>query len=250
MQFPEIVAHRGDTEHFPENSLDAIQAAIDDGVAYVEFDVHLSRDQVPVVIHDADLRRVAGREASVFDLTAAELGQVDIGKDPRFSGLIEQCLLPTLADVVDVLRLYPHVTAFVELKRASLAHFGVDVMLQAVLDVLAPVREHCVLISFSFEAMWRARELGVPRIGWVMECYDAPSLTQASALAPDYLFIDVEQLSSVGMLECGPWQWVAYEITDATVATALFARGISHIESSLPGVLSDALGAYRQDDIE
>lgn len=249
MRFPELVAHRGDTEHFPENSLAALQAAIDDGVGYVEFDVHLSRDQVPVVIHDFDLKRCAGRDERVCDLSAVELTQVDIGKHSRFAGLIDACRLPSLAEVVDLLRLYPHVTAFVELKRRSLDHFGVDTMLDQVLQVLAPVREHCVVISFSAEAVVRARAHGVGRIGWVMERYDPSSLAQARAMSPEFVFIDVEQLPATGEVESGAWQWVAYEVIDAGMAMALVGRGIDLIESSLPGLLSTALEGYRQEPV-
>jgi glycerophosphoryl diester phosphodiesterase len=49
------------------------------GADGIEFDVRLSRDGVPVVIHDADLRRVGARADQVSSLTAAELGQCDIG---------------------------------------------------------------------------------------------------------------------------------------------------------------------------
>ena len=58
---PEIVAHRGDAEHFPENTLPALESAVQLGSRYGEVDVQLTSDRVPVVFHDADLARVAGR---------------------------------------------------------------------------------------------------------------------------------------------------------------------------------------------
>ena len=68
------IAHRGDWRLAPENSLEAlILAAGIDGVDGVEFDVRLSRDGVPVLLHDETLERVQGRDAAVTDLTAAEL---------------------------------------------------------------------------------------------------------------------------------------------------------------------------------
>ena len=57
---PEIVAHRGDAEHFPENSLPALEAAWRLGLRFAEFDVQLSADGVPYVIHDASLDRTTG----------------------------------------------------------------------------------------------------------------------------------------------------------------------------------------------
>jgi glycerophosphoryl diester phosphodiesterase len=68
------LAHRGDWRAAPENSLAAMAAALAlprcDGL---EFDVRGSRDGVPVLLHDASLRRVQGVAADVTDLTAAEL---------------------------------------------------------------------------------------------------------------------------------------------------------------------------------
>ena len=73
------LAHRGDWRNAPENSIAAMVAAIAapdcDGL---EFDVRLSADRVPVVIHDATLARVQGRPDRVDALTAAELGALGV----------------------------------------------------------------------------------------------------------------------------------------------------------------------------
>src|SRR5262245_20012933 len=76
---PLIIAHRGDSIHAPENTLAAIRAAVEAGADGVEFDVRLAKDGVPVVIHDASLKRVAGVDLKVADLTSAELGTIDVG---------------------------------------------------------------------------------------------------------------------------------------------------------------------------
>ncbi|OGN84626.1 MAG: hypothetical protein A2X23_11500 [Chloroflexi bacterium GWC2_73_18] len=73
------LAHRGDWRSAPENSVGALIAATRlPGVDGVEFDVRAARDGVPVVIHDADLRRVQGLRARVRDLSAAELGRLGV----------------------------------------------------------------------------------------------------------------------------------------------------------------------------
>lgn len=86
---PLRLAHRGDHRHLPENSLAAVVAGASarhsDGV---EFDVHLSGDGVPVVIHDPTLERVQHVAARVDEMTAAELHR---------SGV------PSLADVLAAL---------------------------------------------------------------------------------------------------------------------------------------------------
>ena len=56
---PHLIAHRGNAAEFPENTLPAFESALELGVRNIEFDVQLTSDKVPVVIHDADLKRVA-----------------------------------------------------------------------------------------------------------------------------------------------------------------------------------------------
>jgi glycerophosphoryl diester phosphodiesterase len=76
---PLIIGHRGDSAHAPENTLAALQMAIDKGADGVEFDVRLSVDNVPVVIHDATLDRTGGRRGIISELTADELAKIDVG---------------------------------------------------------------------------------------------------------------------------------------------------------------------------
>ena len=91
----------------PENTLAAFSRAISDGADGIEFDVRLSRDQVPVVIHDASLKRTGLVDRYVAELTAAELQQIDVGRwfaerrqTPAESFIGEK--LPTLAQVFEL----------------------------------------------------------------------------------------------------------------------------------------------------
>jgi glycerophosphoryl diester phosphodiesterase len=79
----------------PENTLASFAAAIDLGALYIETDVHASRDGVAMISHDPSLRRVAGIDEEVADLTVVELQQVDLGGGHR---------MPTLSDA---LRAFP-----------------------------------------------------------------------------------------------------------------------------------------------
>jgi len=74
-----ILGHRGSSATAPENTLAAFSQALHDGADGIEFDVRLSRDGVPVVIHDATLKRTGRIDQPVSELTAAELQQVDVG---------------------------------------------------------------------------------------------------------------------------------------------------------------------------
>jgi len=76
---PLIIAHRGASALAPENTIAAFTRAIDAGSDGVEFDVRLSKDGVPVVVHDATLLRTTGINERVADLTAEQLSRVDAG---------------------------------------------------------------------------------------------------------------------------------------------------------------------------
>ena len=77
--FPLIIGHRGASAVAPENTLAAFERALADGADGIEFDVRLARDGVPVVIHDATLRRTAAIDAPIASLSSSDLSAVDVG---------------------------------------------------------------------------------------------------------------------------------------------------------------------------
>ena len=76
---PLVIAHRGASFDAPENTLAAFERALADGADGLEFDVRLAADGVPVVIHDATLRRTAGRQVSIASLSSSALASVEVG---------------------------------------------------------------------------------------------------------------------------------------------------------------------------
>lgn len=78
MREPLIIGHRGASAFAPENTLTAFKSAILAGADGIEFDVRLSGDGVPVVIHDDTLYRTHGLRRRVADLSAKELGDLGV----------------------------------------------------------------------------------------------------------------------------------------------------------------------------
>lgn len=76
---PLVVAHRGDSCNFPENTLEAVKGAIALGVDVIELDVHRSADDVAVIIHDRDLKRTTGQSGRIDSMNAAEIDRFDAG---------------------------------------------------------------------------------------------------------------------------------------------------------------------------
>src|SRR4026208_948606 len=101
---PLIIGHRGASAGAPENTMAAFRAAIAAGADGIEFDVRLSRDGVPVVIHDSTLRRTGGLPQRIADLTVSELAAVDVGswfvrKKDLPPGTFTHETVPTLTDL-------------------------------------------------------------------------------------------------------------------------------------------------------
>lgn len=95
---PLVVGHRGAMGHAPENTMVSFDEALNLGADMLEFDVRLTKDGVPVIVHDSNLDRTSNRSLNVADLTVADLSKLDAGSwfDLRFSG--EK--IPTLADLL------------------------------------------------------------------------------------------------------------------------------------------------------
>lgn len=106
---PLIIAHRGASALAPENTLAAFRKAIADGAEGIEFDVRLSKDGEAVVFHDADLKRIGGRDEKVSDFSFEDLRKIDAGSwfngvfpryaDEKFSGET----IPSLKEVLSLL---------------------------------------------------------------------------------------------------------------------------------------------------
>jgi glycerophosphoryl diester phosphodiesterase len=79
MTTPLIIGHRGASAVAPENTMAAFREAIAAGADGIEFDVRLTRDAIPVIIHDSTLRRTAGLPHRVGDLTLPELESLNVG---------------------------------------------------------------------------------------------------------------------------------------------------------------------------
>lgn len=86
--YPRTIAHRGGGRLAPENTLAAIRTGAQHGFAGVEFDVMLSRDSVPVLIHDETLERTTNGRGAVADTAWMELATLDAGGwfGPGFAG--------------------------------------------------------------------------------------------------------------------------------------------------------------------
>lgn len=97
---PAVFAHRGARRVAPENTLPAFARALEMGVAGIEFDVHLTRDERLVVIHDFTVDKTTNGRGAVASMTAAEVRRLDAGS--HFGAAFAGVQTPFLEEVLDL----------------------------------------------------------------------------------------------------------------------------------------------------
>lgn len=236
----QLLAHRGYPACFPENSLMGIKAALELGASAVEFDIQLSADRIPVVFHDEQLERVTGHQGRVMETSFAKLTSLSNGEAGRFGERFQSSTICCLKEMVKLLQSYPHCTAFVEVKRHSLNHFGIPETIEAILSDLQPILAQCVIISFIEDAVRYTRQSSSVPIGWILRHYDDSSKIVAADLKPDYLVSNINKIPTTGLWP-GSWQWVVYETSDLKTALEWQQRGACYVETDAIGSLLNEL---------
>lgn len=141
-----LIAHRGYSSEFPENTIPAFEGALDIGVDYIETDVQMTKDGRLVLFHDNDLLRITGVEGTVSDYTYAELSAMDAGG--WFDSAYEGVRIPTLEELLLLLR-DSDCRLYLELKDIG----DVDGFVE---ETLAEVEQYgmldrCVFASFCYD---------------------------------------------------------------------------------------------------
>lgn len=98
----QIIAHRGASMYAPENTLSSFKTAIDQDAHSIELDVRLTKDNIPVIIHDATINRVSNGKGFVHNLTLNELKTYDFGA--KFSSDFIDEQIPTLQEVCELVK--------------------------------------------------------------------------------------------------------------------------------------------------
>jgi glycerophosphoryl diester phosphodiesterase len=157
MSSPLIIGHRGASTVAPENTMAAFREAIAAGADGIEFDVRLTRDGVPVVIHDSTLHRTASLPQRIADLTWSELKSVDVGswfarKKNLPPGAFANETVPSLRELFTLFE-SNNLTLCLEMKCDSMAEY-------------APLAEACCRLIEEYGLKARV----------IVECFKLPAL--------------------------------------------------------------------------
>jgi glycerophosphoryl diester phosphodiesterase len=159
MSLPLIIGHRGASAVAPENTMAAFREALAVGADGIEFDVRLTREDVPIVIHDSTLRRTGGLPHRVADLTWAEISKIDVGS--WFASTFANETIPSLAELFTLFQSNSS-TLYLEMKCDSLAEHR-------------PLAEACV----------RAIEEHSLKERVMVECFQLPAIRILKEIDPD-----------------------------------------------------------------
>ena len=151
MSVPLIIGHRGASAVAPENTMAAFREAIAVGADGIEFDVRLTGDGVPVVIHDSTLRRTGGVNKRVGDLSWHDLNQIDVGSWFR-AGSFANETVPSLVELFELFQSHD-ARLYLEMKCDSPAEYR-------------PLAEACCRLINEFSFRQRV----------VVECFQLPAL--------------------------------------------------------------------------
>ncbi|MDA8681103.1 glycerophosphodiester phosphodiesterase family protein [Porticoccaceae bacterium] len=235
IKISQLVAHRGYRAKFPENTILSLSKAIEHGATFIELDVQFSVDQLPVIYHDTDLQRVSGVAGSILEMPRSQLVKIPAYEPNRLGNLYQDETISTLEDFVHLIKKYPQVTAFVELKDESISHCGRQLMIDQVIDILNPIAQQTVIMSFDYPLCELARQARWPQVGVVLTTWDELESDIVKKVAPDYIFVDHEIVPTQENLRANVslrnTKLVAYEVGNTELGNRLLTLGLDMLET-------------------
>jgi glycerophosphoryl diester phosphodiesterase len=233
-----VTAHRGHSRAAPENTLSAIRKAIESGADYAEIDVQMTSDGVVLLLHDRDLKRVAGDSRRLGDLTFEEVRKLEVGSwfDPSFAG--ER--IPTLAEAIELAR--GRIKLNIEMK-----FFGPDPRLAP--EVARLLREKdfeadCIITSFELEALDEVKKINPrQRTGLIV----AHVLGDVNRLGIDALSVRQEALSDEMLRDAHRRgrEVHVWTVNEPREMTRLMMRGVDNIITSDPDLMIRVRGEWK-----
>lgn len=243
---PQLIGHRGARAHAPENTLCGLEEARRQGARWVEIDVQLTADGVPVLAHDEDLSRCCGRPERLEALDAATLATVDATQGwngafppeppPRLAAVLDRCLAYDIGLNIEL-----------KLHRPQQGPPLVAAVAKAVAAHWPSGRPGLLLSSFDHDALAAAAQAmpELPR-GALFEAPLPADWRRCLALcSPSALHLNARSLSPARIAAlraaCG-LPLLAYTVNDPRQAARLLEGGLTAVFTDRPAALAARLG--------
>lgn len=235
----EIIAHRGASGARPENTLAAVEKALEDHADWVEIDVQETADGEVVVAHDSDFMKQAGVRLKVWDARVADLAQIDIGSwfDPAYAAERP----PTLRQVLKVAKGRGRV--LIELK-----YYGHDQQLEErVAQIVDEVGMGEQVASMSLKRAG-VQKMRAVRPDWPHGVLAATAVGNVSALQADFLALNTGQISLqlIRKAKAHGKKVYAWTVDEPVTMVRLISMGIDGLITNEPALARAAMHARNQ----
>ena len=100
IKLPKLIGHRGVKDLCPENTIESVSTAFDIGLTYVEIDVKISKDEIPILLHDDSLDRTTDGSGFAIDYVYEDIKKLDAGK--FFYNTNTDLFVPKLKDILNL----------------------------------------------------------------------------------------------------------------------------------------------------
>ena len=225
------LAHRGFSGRYPENTMLAYDEACRvKGCDGIELDVHLTKDNKPVLIHDEQIDRTCTNgKGWIKDFTLDELKDFDVSF--TFAGKCEKQHIPTLEEYFDLVKQYDIITN-IELKTSVLEYPGIE---QVVCDLVKAYKldERVIISSFNHHSVLRFKKLaphikcGLLTESWLIDAADYVKKTGVECFHPFFTNMTGEHIKALkdAGIEVNVWtvnepdhvRWMLREGVDAVI---------------------------------
>lgn len=236
---PQVIAHRGASGYAPENTLAAFAKAKKMGADMVEFDVMLTKDGHPIVMHDDDLRRTCNARGRVDQLTLDELKVVYANRG--YTQHYPNEKIPTLKEVMDLLAEL-RLNANIEIKptegRDEETTIAVFSQIQQYWDpALCPP----LISSFSLASLKLIRQLSPDAtLGLLLEWWQDDCIEIAQELGCYSIHYYYRPLTPkrIQLIKKHHFKLLAYTVNQRRQAEALLTEGVDGVFTDYPDLLS------------
>jgi glycerophosphoryl diester phosphodiesterase len=230
----EIVAHRGAAGAAPENTLEAVRRAIEDGADWVEIDVQESRDGHVVVFHDSDFMKLSGNPAKLWELDLAEIQRQDVGS--WFDADFANERVPTLQQALEAVR--GRARLMIELK-----YYGYDQSLeQSVVELVeaAGMADEVAIMSLKLEGVQKLQAL---RPHWNVGLLAASSAGDLTRLNVDFLALNGRMLTTqfIRRAHENNKRVLVWTVNDAPSLSRWMSMGVDGVITDEPALAREVL---------
>jgi len=226
-----VIAHRGASAQAPENTLAAMELAIEQGADWVEIDVQETRQGEVVVIHDSDLKKIGGSGLRVFEAPLAELQSVDIGSwmDPSFSDQ----RVPTLQQLLALCK--NRINVVIELK-----YYGREKRLEErVVNIVeaAGMQDQIMVMTLSYAGIQKIKSI---RPEWKVGLLSSLALGDITRLEADFFAINAKFASRafIKRVHNRKREVMVWTVNDPIGISAMMSKGVNGIITDKPGLAS------------